>query len=170
MAKKFPTRTVVTVAALSALSVVFRLFLGFPQTGNTRYDLGFLPIAAAGIMFGPLWSGAAYVLADLAGTFAAGQTPFLPITVCKFFFGAAFGVFFYKKSVSRGRIIACSAAISAVVDLLLMPLALAPIMGKGVWALFISRLPQAGIMFPVRALAIWLMNRYLGKYMVKYSA
>ncbi len=170
MSKKFPTKTIVTVAVLSALSVVFRLFLGFPQTGNTRYDLGFLPIAAVGIMFGPWWSGAAYVLADLVGTFAAGQTPFIPITVCKFVFGAAFGLFFYKKNLGWGRIIACVAAISVAVDLLLMPLALAPIMGKGAWALLISRLPQAGIMFPVRTLGIWLMNRYLGKYMAKYSA
>lgn len=166
--RKFPTRTIVTVGLLAAMSVIFRLFLGYPQTGNTRYDLGFLPIAAAGMMFGPLWSGAAYVIADLAGTVAAAQSPFLPITLCKFLFGAIFGLFFYKKRPGIGRILLCVLTISILVDLVAMPLALSPLMGQGIWAIMAARLVQVGVMFPVRTGAIWLMNKYLGRYMEKY--
>lgn len=162
------TKKIVMVAALSALSIVFRLFLGYPQTGSTRYDLGFLPIAAAGIMFGWRWSGTAYVIADLVGTFAAAQVPYIPITVCKFVFGGIFGAFFYKKEISPLRIVLCVLTISIAVDLIGMPLALSALMGKGVWAMFVSRLPQVGVMFPVRTVGIWVMNKYLGKHMRKY--
>ncbi len=156
------------VAVLAALSVIFRIFLGYPQTGSTRYDLGFLPIAAVGIMFGPWWSGAAYVIADIVGTFAAAQTPFFPITLCKFVFGWIFGAFFYKKKMSLVRIVLCVITISIAVDLVAMPLSLSALMGKGAWAMAISRIPQVAVMFPVRTAGIWLMNKYLGKYMSKY--
>ncbi len=158
----------VMTAMLAALSVIFRLFLGYPQTGTTRYDLGFLPIAAAGVMFGPLWSGGAYVIADLIGTLLTGQTPIVTITICKFVFGAIFGLFFYKKDITLPRIVLCVAAISLFVDLIGMPLALMPLYNKGIFVIFVERLPQVGVMLPVRVAGIWLMDRYLGKTMKKY--
>ena len=167
--KKISTRKLVTVAVMVALSVVFRVFLGYPQTGNTRYDLGFLPIAAVGMCFGPIWSGIAYVLADLVGTFAVGQTPFIPITICKFIFGFIFGLFFYKKELSLLRIILCVLTISVIVDLIAMPLSLYVLMNRGVLAIAAERLIQVGVMFPVRVISIWLMNRYLGKYILRYN-
>ena len=166
--KKNLTRTVVLVAVMSALSVVLRL-LGYPQTGSTRYDLGFLPICAAGTMLGPLWGGIAYVLADLLGTLAAAQTPYVPITLCKFIFGGLFGLFFYKKDVSLSRIILCVLTITVLVDLVAMPVALSFLYGKGVWAIIGSRLIQTAVMFPLRVAGIWLMNKYLGKYLVRYT-
>lgn len=167
MVKK-SVRIMVTAALLAAMSVVFRLFLGYPQTGTTRYDLGFLPIAAAGMMFGPIWSGITYVIADLIGTIGAAQVPFIPITACKFVFGFIFGLFFYKKELSIMRILLCVLTISVVVDLVCMPLALYPLYNKGVIAILMSRITQVAVMLPVRTLSIWLMNKYLGKYMKKY--
>lgn len=164
---RISTKIVVAVGVLTALSVVLRL-LGYPQTGNTRYDLGFLPIAAAGRLFGPLWSGLAYVLADLVGTLLTGQPPYPPITLCKFLFGVIFGLFFYGKRLGLARILLCVLTISVVVDLAAMPLALSALMGKGAAAILVSRLFQVGVMFPVRVVAIWLMDRYLGRYMEKY--
>ena len=168
--KNFSTRKIVTVAALAALSVVFRVFLGYPQTGNTRYDLGFLPICAVGMLFGPVWSGVAYVLADLVGTFAVGQTPFIPITLCKFIFGFIFGLFFYKKEPRPLRIILCVLTISVAVDLIAMPISLYFLMGNSIWAVAVSRIVQVCVMFPVRVVGIWLMNRYLGRYILRYRA
>ena len=166
---KISTRALVTVGVLAALSVVFRLFLGYPQTGSTRYDLGFLPIAAVGQMFGPIWSGVAYVIADLVGTFFTGQSPYPPITLCKFLFGLIFGLFFYRKKLTLPRIILCVLTISAAVDLIAMPLALSPLMKMGALAILVQRLIQVAVMFPIRTISIWLMGRYLGKYLDKYA-
>ncbi len=165
--QKFPLRTVVLTGVLTALSVVLRL-LGWPQIGTTRYDLGFLPIAAIGRMFGPLWSGAAYAAADLIGTPMTGQAPYLPITGCKLLFGFIMGLFFYKKRVNLGRAALCMLTVTAAVDLIAMPFALSALMGKGAWAILAERLAQAAVMFPVRTAGVWLMDRYLGKYMDRY--
>ncbi len=165
--KKNLTHIIVLVAAMSALSVVLRL-MGYPQTGNTRYDLGFLPVCAAGMLMGPIWGGATYVVADLIGTLAAGQAPFPPITVCKFIFGMIFGLYFYKKTVTLPRIIICVLTITVAVDLVAMPLALVPIYHNGVWAVLADRLVQAAVMLPVRVVTIWLMQRYLGSQIEKY--
>lgn len=165
--KKNLTRFVVYVAVMAAMSVVLRL-LGYPQTGNSRYDLGFLPICAAGMLTGPIGGGASYVVADLVGTLAAGQSPFPPITVCKFIFGAILGLFFYKKQVTLPRIVLCVLTITVAVDLVAMPLSLVPLYGNGIWAVMTDRLIQAAIMLPVRVVTIWLMQRYLGKQIAKY--
>lgn len=164
---QIPVRTVVLTGALTALSVALRL-LGWPQIGSTRYDLGFLPIAAIGRMFGPLWSGAAYAVADVIGTPMTGQAPFLPITGCKAIFGLIMGLFLYKKRIGLGRAALCMLAVTVVVDLAAMPLALAALMRKGAWVIFAERLTQAAVMFPVRAVGVWLMDRYLGRYMDRY--
>ncbi len=55
-----------------------------------------------------------------------------------------------------------------LIDLIAMPLALMPLYDMGVFVIFVKRLPQVGVMLPVRVVGIWLMNRYLGKTMKKY--
>lgn len=152
-----------------ALSVLLRVFLSFPPTGTTRYDLGFLPIAATGAMLGPVWSGIAYVLADIIGTVLSAQVPFFPITVCKFLFGFIMGAFFYKKELSLIRCFVCALCVCAAVDMVCMPFALYPLYGKGILAIMLSRIPQVGIMLPVRTFAVYLMGKHLGKYIKKYS-
>lgn len=85
-----------TCAMMVALSVVFCRLLGFPQNGATRVEIGFLPIAVIAYLYGPVWSAAAYGLADFIGAaIFTGVNPF--IMLCKIVFGFAMGLCFYRR-------------------------------------------------------------------------
>ena len=53
-----------TTAVMIAMSVVLCRLLGFPQTGVYRIEISFLPIAVVAMLYGPIWSGVAYGIAD----------------------------------------------------------------------------------------------------------
>lgn len=164
MKKKFNTHTMVTMAMLIAVSVVLRL-LGFPQRGTVRFEFGFLPIAVIGEMYGGIWGGLAYVIADIIGTFLSGNTPLWTITICKFLLGLSFGLFFHKKKMSFSRIVFCVIFIGIFVDLVAMPFALLPIYpGKGLWTIIYQRLLMSVVNIPTRTIAIFVTYKYLGDF------
>ena len=89
-------------AAMTALSVVFCRFIGFsPENTAFRFEFGFLPIAFVAELFGPLWSGVAYLVADIIGSLFSGYAPNPFISACKLLTGAFMGLFLshgiYKK-------------------------------------------------------------------------
>ena len=59
-------RTLVTMALLIALEVVLTRFLSI-NLPIVRIGFGFLPVAIAAILFGPLWAGIGYAVGDLIG-------------------------------------------------------------------------------------------------------
>lgn len=173
MNKKSGAGKVTVLALLIAISVVLRL-LGFPQNGTFRIELGFVPIAVAGAIFGPFWAGVSYIIADILGTLCTGLVPAPTITACKFLIGLIYGFCFYKGNRSILRIILSVSLITIFVDLIAMPFALAPIMGgKSVLVILTDRVLSSLFNFPLRIVALWLCFKYLHsvieKEAVKYG-
>lgn len=161
MNKKSGAGKVTVLALLIAVSVVLRL-LGFPQNGTFRIELGFVPIAVAGAIFGPLWAGISYVIADILGTLCTGLVPAPTITACKFLIGIIYGFCFYKGNRGIWRIILSVFLITVFVDLIAMPFALAPIMGgKSVLFILTDRILASLFNFPLRILSLWICFKYL---------
>jgi len=161
MFKKFTTKSLVVSALLVALSVILRL-IGFPQDGTFRIEFGFIPIAVSGYLYGGAVAGAAYVVADIIGTLFTGMSPFFPITICKFFMGVIYGLFFSKGNKSLMNIIICSILIGIIIDLVAMPFALLPISGgKTFWGIFITRLVATGFNVPLRIVSLYATFKYL---------
>ncbi len=161
MQKKFTTKTLVISALLAALSVILRL-LGFPQDGTFRIELGFIPIAVSGYLYGGIISGITYVIADIIGTLFTGMSPFFPITVCKFLMGVIYGLFFYKGNKSLKNIIFCTLVIAVLIDLVFMPFALLPISGsKTFWGILMTRIIATGFNVPLRIVSLYVTFKYL---------
>ena len=91
-------RRIVMCAAMTAMSVVLCRFLGIsPANSAFRIEIGFLPIAVIGMLFGPVWAGAAYGASDLIGAaVTTGINPF--ITLCKVLFGVMLIFRFARKA------------------------------------------------------------------------
>ena len=167
MNKKSTAGKLTILSLLIAISVVLRL-LGFPQNGTFRIELGFVPIAVAGAIFGPFWAGASYVIADVVGTLCTGLVPAPTVTLCKFFFGLIFGICFHKGNRKLSRIILSVVLITIFIDLLAMPFALVPIMGgKSVFVILTDRVLASLFNFPLRITAIWLCFKYLNSVIEK---
>ena len=66
--KKTLVRTLCQVAMLIALEIVLDRFCSI-TTPVTRIGFAFIPMALCGMLFGPIWAGAAYAVADLLAAF-----------------------------------------------------------------------------------------------------
>lgn len=104
-------------SAMIALSVVLCRYLGFsPENTPFRFEIGFLPIAFVAYLFGPLYSSAAFLIADIIGSLLGGYAPNPWISGCQFLFGLIMGFAFYKKKPSVLRISICFSFIAVAIE------------------------------------------------------
>lgn len=147
-------------AAMVALSVVLCRFAGFaPEGALWRFELGFLPLAYAARLFGPVYSGIGYLIADIIGSFVHGYAPNAWISACKLLTGAIMGLFFYKR---RFSLVGCTVAfltIGVFVDFLLMSPIFIALYGYEASFAFAARAVNAAVNAPLRITVLWLTGR-----------
>lgn len=149
----------VITSVMTALSIVLCRFAGF-STVILRFELGFLPIALVGALFGPVYSGAGYVAADLLGQliFPAGSAGINPaITLCKLATGLLLGFGFHNKKTDIRRTIAVFAVINVFVDFLSMSCVFILWFGYTAREAFLMRAINAGLTLPLRILVYHLI-------------
>ncbi len=162
-------RRIVMCAAMTAMSVVLCRFLGIsPANSAFRIEIGFLPIAVVGMLYGPVWAGAAYGASDLIGAaVTTGINPF--ITICKVLFGVLMGAAFKGKR--RG--VLYSAAFFIITGIVVDILCMAPIFvhyfGYTADAAFYTRAVSTAINVPVRIVLYYLTERTMGERIRKYA-
>lgn len=102
MQKKTQERifTLVCLALLTAMQIVFARFLVIPITSSLRFSLSFIPVVIAARCFGPLGSMVVYGLGDLIGAIAIPTTgAYMPgFTLTSVVSGLIFGLFLSKKA------------------------------------------------------------------------
>lgn len=156
-------RRIVICAAMTAMSIVLCRFLGFsPANSAFRVEIGFLPIAVIGMLYGPAWAGAAYGASDLIGAaVTTGINPF--ITLCKVLFGVLMGFAFKGK---RRGLLFCTAFFliaGIVVDVACMTPIFVKYFGYTAEVALTTRAISAGINAPVRIALYYLMERTMGE-------
>ncbi len=162
---------ITATGAMVALSVIFCRYLGFPQTGIWRVEIGFLPIAFIAFLWGPLWAGVGYGASDLIGAaIFTGVNPF--ITVEKVFTGVVMGIFFYGGRRKRGcignaRMMIAFAIIALVGDFFMMALIFKFAFGYTWGAALAFRGGNATVNFCMRTLIMWLADMRLTKRLLK---
>ncbi len=160
-------------AAMTALSVVFCRFVGFsPENSAFRFEFGFLPIAFVAELFGPLWSGLAYLVADAIGSLFSGYAPNPLIAACKLLTGAVMGLAFYskfyKKRPSFLRITIAFLVIAVFVDFLLMSPILMALYGWTAEFTFGMRAINAAINLPIRIFSFYLIRKAMDKPLLEF--
>ena len=157
-------------AAAVAMSVVVCRFLGFtPLDSPVRFDFGFLPIAVIAEMFGPLYSGVGYLVADIIGSFIQGYAPNPWIAACKLISGVLMGVFFTRGRTSLPRIIIAFVLINVLVDFLLMTPIFVFMYGWTWGATFATRAVNAALTLPFRIVTFYILAKALKKPLSKFG-
>lgn len=95
--KKLNLNTLCRVGVLVALTIVLERFCSI-STPILRIGFAFVPIALCGIMYGPVWAGAAGGIADILGTFLSPYGIYPPITLTAILTGVSFGLFLHRKN------------------------------------------------------------------------
>lgn len=156
-------RTTAVCGMLLALRLVLSLFT-VDVTPLLKVGFSFLPVAAAGMLFGPVAGGVVAALGDLIGSFIKPTGAYFPgFTLNAFITGFLYGLILYHRPVKLLRTFAAVAAASFGVSLLLTPLWLALIYGKAFWAVVSARFLTNLVMLPVQTALLYALLKVLEK-------
>lgn len=151
------TQKLVITAFFIALEIILTRFCSI-NTDIIRIGFGFLPVAVIGILFGPLWAGAAYAVGDILGMMIFPTGSFFPgFTLTAFLTGTIYGIFLHRKTPSFKTIILPVLIICLGINLFLDTLWLSILFGQGYLALFPARIIKCVVMIPVQLILIKLV-------------
>ena len=157
---RFSTRTLTTVALLTALEIVLSRFLSI-SAWNTKIGFAFVPVAVAALLLGPIGAGVTAALADFLGALLFPVGPYFPgFTLTAFLMGAVYGRFLFRKQ-SFARVLAAVAVHQLLLSLLLNTLWISLLYGSPYGPLLVTRLPQCGLLALVQVAVIQALVRLL---------
>jgi len=160
--KKLNTRMIAYLGVLIALEIVLSRFLSI-NAANIRIGFSFVPIAVAGILFGPIPAAIVATVADLLGAvlFPTG-TLFLGITLTACLKGLSWGLFLHKKQ-SISNVILAVLVDQIVLSYFLQSFWLSILIGTPYTAQLVARIPQTAILIPVEFVVVFAITKVLNK-------
>ncbi|MDD6307812.1 MAG: folate family ECF transporter S component [Clostridia bacterium] len=160
MRKMQATRGIVYAALLVALEIILTRFVQIPillDGFTNRINPGLLPVAAGGMLFGPLGGGLIAAVADLIRAILFPQGAFNPLfTITATLRGVVFGAFLWKKT-SYLRIILASLVNVIFVNIVLNTLFISFSYGGSFWVRVLTSLPITAINFVLQTALLVLV-------------
>lgn len=158
MDRSSKTTKLITIAFFIAIEIVLTRYLSI-NTAFLRIGFGFLPVAMLGIMYGPLWAGAAYAIGDVLGMliFPTGGGYFPGFTLTAFLTGAVFGLVLHKRQITYKRTFLASMIVVLCLNLCMDTFWLTILMGQGYLAMLPMRLVKCVFSIPVQTILIPLI-------------
>ena len=171
MKKLMNTRTLTLAAMLTAIGIVLGFFkLPINQLIEIRF--GSLPIALAGMLFGPGVAGVVGAITDIGGYLVKPTGPFFPgFTISGIVSGIIFGLMLYGKKCPLPRIFAAQVVHTFIVGVVMNSYWLSLLYLKnGYLAAIVTRLPKELIMIPVYTVIMYAVLNSLEKVGIKRLA
>ncbi|WMI81318.1 folate family ECF transporter S component [Anaerotignum sp. MB30-C6] len=153
------THRLVIMALLIAISIILSRFLSI-AAWNLKIGFAFVPVALAGILFGPVPAAIVAAVADFLGALLFPLGQFFPgFTLTALLNGLLYGFFLYKKADMKNIIMV--ALITQIVGSLLMnTLWISMLYGTPFWALLPTRIMQVSLMSVVEIIVIRILVGY----------
>ena len=158
----FTTRTVTTLALLTAIEIVLSRFLSI-NAWNIKIGFSFVPVVVAAILYGPLGAGIVGAVLFPIGAYFPG------FTLTAFLTGFVFGLFLYKKQ-DWPRSIAAVGINQFVLSLFLNTLWISILYGSPYVPLLATRLVQCVILTAVQLVCIQAIAKAVSRYGKTLSA
>ena len=153
----------VRVLSVSAMMLALSTILGFlkiPVTDLIELRFAYLPIACAGMLFGPGVGGIVGAMSDILGFVVKPTGPYFPgFTVTAAAAGAIYGFFLHGKEITWQRTAAAHLVRTVVVSFVLNPLWLSLLYGYGLWAVITARFVKTLVMFPIETALLYFVLR-----------
>jgi ECF transporter S component (folate family) len=155
----------VRIITYSAMLLACATVLGFfkvPITEIIELRFAFLPIAAAGSLFGPFVGALVGGLSDIFGYLVHPTGPFFPgFTISSAVQGLIFGLILYNRPITWKRVIMANIAQTVLITLILNPLWLSILYAMDFRAVFMARLLKSVIMFPIETVMVYYVLKAL---------
>lgn len=151
--KSMSNRTLVTLGLLIAIEIVLSRFLSI-NAWNIKIGFNFIPIAMAGILYGPLAGGLVGACGDFLGATLFPIGAYFPgFTLTSFLIGVMFGLCLHKRFTSARLIIAVGVN-QLILGLLVNTLWISILYNSEFVPLFFTRIIQCAILLPVQFVVI----------------
>ena len=149
--------SITVIAFLIALDVILTRFLSI-QTQFIRIGFGFLPVAIAGIAYGPFRGGVCGGVGDILGMMIYPSGAYFPgFTLTAVLTGVVFGLVLYGKPLYTLKVLLASAVVCIFLNLFLDTLWLDIMYGSGYIALLPARIVKCLLNIPIYTLFIQLV-------------
>ena len=143
------TNSIALSGMFIAISVVLSLFK-IDLAPTIQISFASLPIAAGGMLFGPLVGAAIGFISDILGYMVHPSGFYFPgFTLNAILIGSFFGVIFYKQPVTLKNVILASMAVTIVINWGLTTLWLSMMYGDAFIVLLGARVVKNIILFPL---------------------
>ena len=160
--KKFNTKAMVTLAVLTALSIVLDRLLSVSIGTSIRIHLGIVPVMLAGIWFGPVAGGVVGGLADFLGATVLSGLGFFPLLIISpILKGVIPGLM--RKIALGGKLLQVALVVfvtTLVAAMCITPLVLSYLYGNPFWTVFVSRLPFVLLQMVLEIAVTYLMLKW----------
>lgn len=157
--KKPDVKMISIVGIMTALEVVLHRLISI-QTPIVQIHFGFVPIIIIAILYGPLYSGLTWAIADVIGTLLFPTGAFFPgFTVTALLSGIIFGIFLYKSKSNIINIILSVFIINLFFTLFLDMFWLYLLTKNGFLILLPTRLIKCGVMIPTQLIITYLITK-----------
>ncbi len=156
--KKINPARIAYCGVLIAATIVLSRFLSF-NTWNLKIGFSFLPVALAGILFGPLAGGIVGAVADFVGAILFPTGAYFPgFTATAFASGLVYGFLLHRQR-TLPRICAAALLCQMILGLLINTAWIAMIStgGSSYFQIMGTRVPQCTVLTVVSILIIRLM-------------
>lgn len=154
------TRFLVLLSVLVALQIILARFCSF-NAWNVRIGLGFIPVALAGIFFGPLPAAFVAALSDFLGAILFPTGVYFPgFTLTAACTGVSFGFFLHNK-LQLPRILMSVALNQLVCSLCMNTLWISILYGSSFAALLQVRILQVIVIAPVQIIILCALSGVL---------
>ena len=165
MNMKWSARQIAFMAVLAALNVIAAEVLKFPVIPRVlELNFGFVPLAVAGMLFGPVPAMIVGAVGDIIGAliFSAGDF-FFGYTLTAVMTGLFYGLFLHRPAEGRAQLIRILLA-----QLLVSLICFAGLNTLWTWMMgygrsqqyVITRLTVNAVAYPIYCFVLWLIVRY----------
>lgn len=166
---KIKTQTIVTMALLTTLGVVFTQFPSFRVSNFLQISFGYLPIAIACILYGPFPGAAVAGAVDILSSllFPMNGAYFPGFTLTAVVAAIIYGLFLHNKELSIWRVAAAVCIIAVFCNIGLNSLWLIILNGLlTTKAIMLFRILKNLLLAPLQILLIYFAWRLLGRIKV----
>ncbi len=160
---RFTTRTLTTLALLTAVEIVLSRFLSV-NAWNIKIGFSFIPVVLAAMLYGPLEAGIVAALGDFIGAVLFPIGAYFPgFTLTAFLTGCVFGLFLHgKRSFLRG--LAAVGINQFVLSLFLNTYWISVLYDSPYVPLLATRVVQCVILTVVQLIGIQVLAKLLDRY------
>lgn len=154
----------IAVCGMLLALVVILSFFTVNVSPLLKIGFSFLPVAASGMLFGPVAGGVVGALGDVITFMLHPTGPYFPgFTLDGFLSGFVYGLIIYGRPVTLRRSLVAKAAVTVLVSLLLNPLWLSVLYGKAFFAVVSARVAANLVQLPVNVALLFAMLKVMEK-------